>query len=328
MRRYLTALAVAGIGLAAADARAQSHTVTLCGGSPGGLWSLLAAGLDSAMKAEFPGSTVTYQTSGGGYANVGLVEQGTCDVGLIYDSEAKQAVEGAGPFTAPHPDLRQVVYLYDWAPFHWMMSEDFAAEHGIDSIADIAAAEPPLRLILQRRGLFLSPMGEDMLAAAGTTLDDVEAWGGSVTFAGSSTYAELMANRRGDLVGNSMFIGHSSITQPAQAVPMKLLSVPADIAEQMRAKWGTPPAVIEAGAYPWVEADVPTVTTAAGVFATTDTDPEIVRALALAAARHTDELGAVHAAMREITPEFLTEHVILDYHPAALEAYAEAGLAN
>jgi hypothetical protein len=165
-----------------------------------------------------------------------------------------------------------------------------------------------------------------MLAAAGVTLDDVEAWGGSVTFAGSSTYAELMANRRGDLVGNSMFIGHSSIAQPAQAVPMTLLGVPADIAAEMEERWGTPPAVIAAGAYPWVEADVPTVTTAAALFATAETDPEIVRAMALAAARHTDELAAVHAAMGEITPEFLTEHVIMDYHEAALDGFAAAGL--
>jgi TRAP-type uncharacterized transport system substrate-binding protein len=183
-----------------------------------------------------------------------------------------------------------------------------------------------LRLILQRRGLFLSPMGEDMLAAAGVTLDDVEAWGGSVTFAGSSTYAELMANRRADLVGNSMFVGHSSIAQPAQAVPMRLLSVPDDIAAEMSETWGTPPSVISTGAYPWVEEEVATVTTAAGLFAIADTDPEIVRAVALAAANHVDELAAVHAAMARITPEFLTEHTIMDYHAAALDGFTAAGL--
>lgn len=174
MRKLITACLIAAAGVTVSDARAESYSITVCGGSPGGLWSLLAAGLDAAMKAEYPGSTVTYQTSGGGYANVGLVQQGTCDFGLIYDSEAKRALEDNGPFTAPNPDLRAVVYLYDWVPFHWMMNKELADTHGIDSIDYIAAAEPPLRLILQRRGLFLSPMGEDMLKAAGFTLDDVE----------------------------------------------------------------------------------------------------------------------------------------------------------
>ena len=47
----------------------------MCGASPGGLWSLLGAGVDQAMKAAYPGSVVTYQTSGGGFANVGLLSQ-------------------------------------------------------------------------------------------------------------------------------------------------------------------------------------------------------------------------------------------------------------
>lgn len=149
-----------------------------------------------------------------------------------------------------------------------------------------------------------------------------------VTFAGSSTYAELMANRRGDLVGNSMFIGHSSIAQPAQAVPMKLLSVPADVAAQMEETWGTPPVVIKAGSYPWVTEDVATVTTAASLCGTAESDTAMVRALATAAAKHTDQLAAVHAAMKQITPAFVASHRIMDYHPAATEAYGEQGVAQ
>ena len=44
--------------------------LTVCGASPGGLWSLLGAGLDVTLKAAYPVSTVTYQTSSGGYANI------------------------------------------------------------------------------------------------------------------------------------------------------------------------------------------------------------------------------------------------------------------
>jgi|GEM_PF-5536965 len=67
----------------AATASAQTYNLTLCGASPGGLWSLLGAGIDAAVKKSFPGSTITYQTSGGGLANVGLLDKGTCDLAII-----------------------------------------------------------------------------------------------------------------------------------------------------------------------------------------------------------------------------------------------------
>ena len=40
---------------------AAGMNLTVCGASPGGLWSLLGAGLDATLKAASPGSTVTYQ---------------------------------------------------------------------------------------------------------------------------------------------------------------------------------------------------------------------------------------------------------------------------
>ena len=63
--------AAAGLALGLAlPAQAQTVNESVCGASPGGLWSLVGAGLDAAVKAEAPGSTITYQTSSGGLANV------------------------------------------------------------------------------------------------------------------------------------------------------------------------------------------------------------------------------------------------------------------
>ena len=91
--------ALLAFGLLAAPAvSAQTYNLTLCGASPGGLWSLLGAGVDAAVKESFPGSTVTYQTSGGGLANVGLLDQGKCDLAIIHDAEAKAALGGLAPF--------------------------------------------------------------------------------------------------------------------------------------------------------------------------------------------------------------------------------------
>ena len=60
MRRSILSGIAGGIALAAAavaPASAQTYNLTLCGASPGGLWSLLGAGIDAAVKKAHAGST-------------------------------------------------------------------------------------------------------------------------------------------------------------------------------------------------------------------------------------------------------------------------------
>jgi hypothetical protein len=59
------------LALSASAAGAQTNVnMTLSGGNPGGLWSLLGAGIDRAARMENDASVVTYQATGGGFANI------------------------------------------------------------------------------------------------------------------------------------------------------------------------------------------------------------------------------------------------------------------
>ena len=64
------AIGVIAIPLAAAPVAAQKYNLTLSGASPGGLWSRIGGGIDAAIAKAYPGSTVSYQTSSGGLANI------------------------------------------------------------------------------------------------------------------------------------------------------------------------------------------------------------------------------------------------------------------
>ena len=70
LKRKLAIGALAAAALFAAHPVSAASNITLCGGSPGGLWSLLGAGLDAAVRKIEPDTTVTYQTSSGGFANI------------------------------------------------------------------------------------------------------------------------------------------------------------------------------------------------------------------------------------------------------------------
>jgi hypothetical protein len=50
------------VAFAAIPAHAETYNLTLTGASPGGLWSRIGGGVDAAVAAAYPGSTITYHT--------------------------------------------------------------------------------------------------------------------------------------------------------------------------------------------------------------------------------------------------------------------------
>jgi TRAP transporter TAXI family solute receptor len=302
------------------------YNLTLCGASPGGLWSLIGAGVDAAVKAAHPGSTVTYQTSGGGFANVAQIDQGKCDLALVHDAEAKAALAGTDPFSAPVESLATVAVIYTWAPMQLIVNKDFADEHGITSLEDVAAKKVPINILLNRRGNVASGVGESMLNAAGANVADIESWGGSVTFAASKEQGELMRDRRADAILNSLFINHRSIRQLAESIDLALVPLSADNAATVSSEWSIAEHVIPGGTYDWAPNDTQTVTLSAQLFTRADADADMVSDVSSALVEHVGELQGVHKAMSPLTTELMASSNVVPYHPAAESVYKEKGL--
>lgn len=326
-RSVVAALALAaGAALSLPGAARADYNLTLCGASPGGLWSLLGAGVDGAMKAAKPGSTVTYQTSGGGFANVALLQQGKCDLAIIHDAEATAAIKGDEPFSEPITSLRTIAVLYTWAPEQFIVNKSFAEEHGITTMEDIAAKKIPINILLNRRGNVVSAIGESMLEAAGASIEDIESWGGSVTFAASKEQGEMMRDRRADALLNSLFVNHRSIQQLAQAIDVTLIPISEATANEVVEEWNISKYTIPASAYAWNDKDVLTVTVQAQLFVREDADPQMVRDLTTALVEHVDQMQGVHKAMQPLDPELMASATAVEYHPVAAEVYKAKGL--
>ncbi len=326
MRKAIVLLAGLGLGLAAAAAEAKSYTLTLCGASPGGLWSLLGAGIDSAMKDAFPGSTVTYQTSGGGFANVALLGQKKCELAIIHDAELQVAKEGGAPFTAPVEGLRTVAVLYNWAPMQFIVTKSFAEEHGISSLDDIAKNKAPIRIMLNRRGNIASQLGQAFLDATGASLEGIESWGGQVIFAASKEQGTLIKDRRADAIFNSLFVGHRSVRQVAAAVDMVILPISDPVIATVAEAWSIAPYTIKGGSYAFQPADVATVTLSAQLVADAGLDDATAYDVTKAIVEKIDKLQGVHKAMRPLTDELLADGKVVPYHSGAAKYYKEVGL--
>lgn len=326
MKRTSAIAAAISLTLAVPAAAQNIVNEAICGASPGGLWSLVGTGLDTAVKEMAPGSTITYQTSSGGLANVVQVKAGTCAMGMANDGDLVFARDGIAPFDEAVEGLQVLAVLYDWAPVWWIAREDWAERHDIETLADLAEKQPPTRLVFNRRGLLTSAITESTLEALGVSIDDIEAWGGSVQFQASGEQTTLMRDGRVDLLANTLFEGHSSLAQMAAATDLRLLEVPDNAAEAVIAQYGLQPWTIPASENPGQGGETKTVTTSIILFADESLDEEVAYTVTKAMIDHSDAMGAVSNAMERFTPEGMIAQDVLPFHPGALRAYEEAGL--
>ncbi len=307
---------------------AQAENYILAGASPSGLWTSVGTGIDNAVRAANPDDLVTYQTSGGGFANVGLLLEGKVRLAIIHNAELKLAQDGREPFTAPVGDLRVLAQLYNFAAVHMLLRKSFADEHGLTSLADVARVKPALNLAINKRGNIASMLVERLFEASGFTLADIEAWGGSVAYASSQEALDLYKDGRVDFMPSVVFVGNSTVMEAADSAPPIVLSMTEDARAAAIAEFATTPFVIPAGAYDWLPAEVPTVALSASLVARADMPDAEARKLVTALLKHLDQLQAAHKALKAVTPELMAGQNSSPYHPGAVAAYREAGLMN
>lgn len=316
------------LAASATAAQAESLNLTLSGGNPGGLWSLLGAGVDRAAQAADPSAVVTYQATGGGFANIGLLGSQRTDLGLVHDAEVQLALEGEEPFREPITNMRAIGYMYNWAPMHFFLDRDMAEQYDIDSLDDIAGSGAPIRIGINRSGNITSNIALMMLELAGVTDETLSEAGGQFVRAGANEQGELIQDGRLDMITNGIFINHSSFRAVDQNADVVLLSVPQEIIEATNERFGTGEMTIPAGSYSQQEADVNTVTLGALLVATDALSDEEAYALTNALIDNMDEVRSVHSAMQSLTAELLAKPSVLEFHTGAARAYSEAGLSQ
>ncbi|MDB2402169.1 TAXI family TRAP transporter solute-binding subunit [Litoricolaceae bacterium] len=313
------------IGLASVNVIAKDNYI-MAGASPGGLWSLLGAGVDKAMRASYPNATVTYQTSGGGFANAVQVASKKVDFGLMHDAEAKIAAKGTDPYKAPVTNLRAMAVMYNFAAFQPMVTKDFADKYGISSYEDLKAKKAPVRLVLNKRGNIAHNQAVEVLAAYGISLEDIESWGGSIQYSGSKGSVELMKNRQADMVMNNIFVGHSSIREVLNSMPMVMMPVSQAVRDSVSSAMGTGQMVIPGKAYDILSDDHPTLALTAMLVVNSDTSDDEVYKVTKALISNVAEIQGVHKAMRSLNPEMMVKQNAIPFHPGSIKAYKEAGL--
>jgi hypothetical protein len=330
MRKFKLGLYVtAALAVATVSPPAQSAELgqlVLSGASAGGFWSTLGAGLDSALRAQHPGSGITYQTSGGGYANLSLLQRRTVNLGIVYDVEARAALRGEPPFKEKIPDVRTVIQLFSGGPAQFFMTNAFATAHGITSIADLKDKKLPVRFANNRRGNSGSLLCERILTAAGVDFAQFPKNGGQVLYAASQEQIDLIGDGRLDL---SCLVGvekSSTFVEMGRRKDMNLLSIPDAAIKAVIDDIGGVDYTIPAATYDRQPTAIRSVGMATAVVTRGDMGEETVYELTKAWVQQLDSIKSVHRSLNGVTPADLTAFAGAPYHPGAIRYFKEAGL--
>ncbi len=330
MRSKLFAFVVA-MGLAAIPAHAETYNLTLTGASPGGLWSRIGGGVDAAIAAAYPGSTISYQTSSGGLANIPMVAGGKVPMGIATDGELTLAVTGQNPFKASIKDVRALVRLYMPAArfqiTHLLMNKDFADKHGVKTFADIVSKKVPMRVAINRRGNMDADISEMLMDLQGATKKDIESWGGQVVHAASKEITSLMLDRRIDLGNFGIAFKHPRVREIAKGIPLIFLEIPESVAQKVVDKLGGEVCTIKPGEYEFLENGSKSICIGTLLIVSKDMDDQTAYNLTKAMFEKIEDFKTKSHRLIKATATFetLSQPGIVPFHPGAAKYMKEMG---
>ena len=264
-----------------------------------------------------PGVIAVAQASQGSVENVEAVVKGQFESALCQADVANWAYGGTNGFAkeGPHPELRALANLY------------------AESLHIVVRADGPIHTVKDLKGKRIS-LGEPesgtlvdarlILAGAGLTEKEVKA-----------SYMKLTAATAGladgSIDGFFQIAGWpvAAITELAQSTPVRILPIPAEMAEHLHKKWSyLAPDRIPAGTYAGIDEDIDTLGIGAEWITTDKIEADFAYRLVKALWNESNQkmIENGHPIGKRIKLAKAIEGLAIPLHPGAERFYREAGL--
>jgi TRAP transporter TAXI family solute receptor len=330
MRKLVVAAAACALFLTG-TAQAQKYNLTVAGYSPGGLVSAIGQGLDAALAAAYPGSTITYQTSSGGLANAVLLSQNKVPIAFMSTTEIAVVSKGKPPFKKPITNLRVLLSPYTGSSrfqlTHVLVNKGWADKYGIKTLADIGAKHPPMRVAVNRPGNMDGDVALATLAAVGATQDKIKSWGGQVVRAASREMTSLMLDRRIDAIVVGISYNHASVREIANGLDILMLPMTEATAEKVAEETGNKTCSVKAGEYKFLKQDTASDCVGLLLMARADMPEKEAYDITKGVFEQIDKFRSVHPLLKKaVTAQSLAEPAIVPFHPGAEKYLREKGL--
>ena len=301
-----------------ARARGARLRMSIATGPIGGTYYVYGGGLAAVISRHVPNVEVTAELTGASVDNLKFLRLGRADLALVVGTSLYEAYSGTESFAALGPvPVRALAVLYI-QPLHFVTF----AEKGIRSLADLRGKV----ISTGTPGSGTDEMVPRVIRAAGLDPEtDIRRHRLS-----PANSAESLRDGKIDAFFWSAGVPSAAVMDLATTFRGRVRLVPtAEVLTSLQ-RPDTPPlfleSVIPGGSYPGVDEDTATV----GVATVLVADASLSDALAYDITRllfdRREELGAVHAEARTLTPAFASSGSPIPFHPGAERYYRERGV--
>lgn len=192
---------------------------------------------------EFP-NVRTNVSPGGSISNIIAVDQGSAQIGHTTSEMAASAWDGREPFDKEHKNIRG---LFSIQP----MGVQFviAADRGISSLAEVKQRRVPLRLGLNPPGNVATMLAEVILEEHGISLDDIQSWGGSITYGSHTDLSSSFRDRHIDAMVLYTSVPAPAFVEADLARELKLVEIDAAVVTYLNDLYGLEPINVPRGTF-------------------------------------------------------------------------------
>ncbi len=313
----LALLGCSGVGggadVVVVDGATLPARMQLATASVGGSYFPVGNAIAQVLSDAFPGVVVTAEASSGSSQNIRMLDADQVDLGLGNAAVTFPAIRGAEGFDRAFP-VQAVISLQSS-----VMTVVARQGSGISTLSDLAGKRVALGPAGAGWDYFMRPA----LAAHGVSYEDFQQ-----IYEGQANAMELLADGGVDAV-----VAGGSVPQPSivsATATQDLVYLEFDAAALDRTSIEFPfiqKITIPAGTYEGLEEDHQTFDSgSAQLLVRSDADPDYVYLIAKTIYENRDQIGEMHPAGREITPERAAMDIGIPYHAGSLLYFSEIGV--
>jgi TRAP transporter TAXI family solute receptor len=311
---WLAVCLVIALALPTAPARSQERFMVMGGGSTGGLFFIVAAGMGRVIEKHVPNTRVTAQVTSGSVENIRLLGQRRIDCALSSADGAYHAANQSGPFEKEkYTNVRYITRGYSS-----ILQNIVMADSPIRSLADIKGKRVAILIGITAQDWFPS-------IAAAYGLKQGQDFRVSVLRA-----TELInALRDGNADLSVYFAGAptSTVTDIATSRPVRFLPLGEKEADEVIKRhpyfFRGP---LAKGVYPGLNEDVQTLHVPILLVCREDVPTDVVYAMTKALMDNNEELKQIHPEAASFGLENAGKSMVVPIHPGAERYYREKGI--
>ncbi len=317
-----------GIALGCFTAFAAHAESLRVGAMPvGSGWYVAAAALKKTIESSGSGLDIEIVARGGGVANPMVVQQGKAQIALSNVATSQWAMNGQLLYAGKQaPDIRSLVGGLNPVFIGAIVRNAYMKEHGFKSLKEILESGKPVNIMMKPPGSNIPPAVDIILAAHGTSRDQIQANGGRIIQVVPTQMAGMIRDGRADIYFDTILRGHPTIQEITLTGDVSFL----DLSDESLSALGK--VGIVRGEIPkWFDAQTqPTVGGNYGthLIAHKDLSDDTAYTITKMVIENMDKLAAEFPAWKAFKPAGAAapENNGIPMHPGAVRYYREKGL--